>query len=280
MKQHIIFFGSGIYTIPIIKRLKKHGLVLVVTTEREGEFLHYVKKERLPYLVSDLKSVQDIEKIKNLHPALGILASYGAIIPKKVLNLFPLGILNIHPSLLPKYKGPSPIQSTILAGEQKTGVSIIKLDEEIDHGPIVAQERVMLKGDETTENLKKKLFGLGGSMIEQIIKKLENGEKIFATPQNHSKESFTEKISRENGHIDVNYPPKPDLLKKMIRAYYPWPSVWTKYSLFDNTRRIKLLPNNKIQVEGKRVMSLKEFVNGYQESGKKLLEQLGLSSAF
>src|SRR3989344_9366810 len=116
MKQRIIFFGSGTYTLPIIKALKPHGLILVVTTEKKGSFTQFLVQEHVQFISPNLKQKEDIDNINDSKPTLGVLASYGAVIPKKVLGMFPMGILNIHPSLLPKYKGPSPIQATILNG--------------------------------------------------------------------------------------------------------------------------------------------------------------------
>lgn len=282
MKQRIIFYGSGDYTFPIIKVLKRHGLILVVTTEKEAPFTQFLKQENVQYMCSSLNRKEDIEKISDSNPTLGVLASYGAIIPKKVLRMFPLGIFNIHPSLLPKYKGPSPIQSTILSGEKETGVTIITLDEQVDHGPIVAQKKIALEGAETAEELIQKLFAIGAEMIDQLLQ----GDSLKTTEQNHTQESFTKRLTRDAGFIDIHNPPNPIMLDRMIRAYHPWPGVWLKYQISKNERAkrlyknqksiIKLLPNQKIQVEGKSPMSYKDFINGYQQAGKRLLEQLGL----
>src|SRR3990167_8072935 len=120
MNQRIVFFGSGYYTLPIIEKLKDEGLVLVVTTEPQGKFIDYLKKHNIPFFYSKFKNPEDIKRIEELKPDIGILASFGAFIPQKVIDLFPLGILNIHPSLLPQFKGPSPIQYTILAGIEES----------------------------------------------------------------------------------------------------------------------------------------------------------------
>lgn len=275
MKQRIIFFGSGEYTIPVIEVLQEFDLRLVVTTETDGPFIKYVKKNNIPYLSTHLKSKKDIEKIKKEKPTVGILASYGAILPKSVLDLFPEGILNIHPSLLPKYKGPSPIQATILAGDDVTGTTIIKLDEEVDHGPVIMQDKVNLIGDETTFTLKRALFTIGSYMIGSLIERLEKGEKLELKEQDHSKEIFTEKFEKKDGEISLSTPPDSKKLDRMTRAFYPWPTVFFKAKINGKEKLIKLLPDNKIQVEGKRVMGYKDFANGYPE-GKEILEKLGL----
>lgn len=283
MKQKIVFFGSGDYSISVIEMLKSLGLELVITTETQGPLIEYLKTNSIQFestkVTGDKKiSKQELwNKVKNLKPTLGVLASFGAIIPQDVIDLFPHGIWNIHPSLLPKFKGPSPIQATILSDEIETGVTIIKLDDQVDHGPILAQEKIQLDGSETSQLLKHELFKKGGEMIVDLINILSKGE-IKITEQDHSKETWTEKITKDHGKIDLENPPSPELLDKMIRAYYPWPTVWGYWKTKNGKiKLVKLLPDKKIQVEGKKVMSFKDFKNGYQEEGTKLLNELNLA---
>lgn len=275
MKQRIVFFGSGYYVIPIVEKLLKHNLLLVVTTEIEGKFIQYLKTNNIPFLQSKLKSEEDIKKIVGLTPTLGILASYGAIIPKKIIDLFPLGILNIHPSLLPKYKGPSPVQFTILNGETSSGTTIIKLDDKVDHGPILAQDEIELDGKETLQTLTKKLFLLGSDMIIKVVHNIENGLLIEEKQQVEKNESWTKKVSRQDGRINLENLPERTVLSRKIRAFYPWPGVYLTASLAGSQKLIKLLPEGKIQVEGKKPMSYKDFINGYFE-GKNIIDKLGL----
>ena len=275
MKQRIVFFGSGYYVIPIVEKLLEHNLLLVVTTEIEGKFIQYLRNNNIPFLQSKLKSEEDIKKVMDLNPTIGILASFGAIIPKKIIGLFPLGILNIHPSLLPKYKGPSPIQFTILNGETSSGTTIIKLDDKVDHGPIVDQQTTVLDGSETLQTLTEKLFLLGSHLISKIVQNIENGLAIEERQQEEKNESWTKKVFREDGKIDLNNPPEKEVLKRKIKAFYPWPGVYLTASLSGNRKIIKLLPEGKIQVEGKKPMTYKDFTNGYSE-GKNIIDKLGL----
>lgn len=306
MNQHIIFFGSGGYTIPIVKQLRNRGLELVITTEKNPStfqkaqqensgdttpLVEFLKKENIPFLTSHLKNKEDIERIEDIKPTLGVLASYGAIIPNSIINLFQRGILNIHPSLLPKYKGPSPIQSTLLNGEVETGVTIIKLDNEVDHGPVVSQEKIQLKGTETTEDLKYSLFKKGGDLINTILDELEKGDPLITYAQDHAQEVFTKKIEKKDGLISLENIPHPKVLDERIRAYHPWPGVYfkcqmsnVKFPISNDNKKpstlegkiIKLLPGERIQVEGKKVMSYKDFKNGYPE-GKEILKKLGFN---
>lgn len=276
MQQKIIFFGSGYYVIPVVEKLRRHNLQLVITTEVEGEFINYLKNKQIPFLQSKLKKPEDIEKIKEFNPTLGILASYGAIIPKKIIDIFPLGIFNIHPSLLPKYKGPSPVQFTILNGENETGVTVIRLDDQIDHGPVLTQEKIQLKGDETLKSLTEKLFALGADLITKIIQNIEKSQTLNDKNQSHNNETFTRKVIKKDGFIDIANPPKPEDLDRKIRAFFPWPGVYLNTSLNNQLKIIKLFPQKKIQVEGKKIMSFKDFTNGY-EQGKDILKSLFLT---
>lgn len=212
---------------------------------------------------------------------LAILAAYGKIIPKGILAIPKYGFINVHPSLLPKYRGPSPIQSAILAGEKKTGISVMLLDKEIDHGPILAQKEIALNGDDTYALLIEKLGSAGAELLFAALPKYLEGT-IVPKPQDHKKAAFTKHITKQDGYIDLNNPPDAKTLDRMIKAYFPWPNVWTKI----DGKIIKLLPPtippshypNKpfmIQPEGKRVMTLAEFKNGYMAEFLQIKRLLG-----
>ncbi len=271
--KKVVFFGSGYYVIPIIEVLKTKGLSLVVTTESEGKLLSYLKSNNIPHLCSHLKNPDDIQKIENLKPDIGVLASYGAILPKKILELFPEGILNVHPSLLPKFKGPSPIQFTILSGDKETGVSIIILDDKVDHGPIALQEKIQLDGSETFQSLLENLFSKGAELVDQVLK-IKNPD---FTAQDDSQESWSYKIKKTDGEIELNNPPKPEELDRKIRAYFPWPGVFFTSNIGGKKKYIKLLPEHQIQVEGKNPMDFKSFKNGYGKEALDILEKLGFN---
>ncbi len=272
----IVFFGSGYYTIPIVKELQNKGLCLIVTNENDGELERYAHSENIPFLCTNFKKKSDIEIVKTYSPELGILASYGAFIPKEIIDLFPMGILNIHPSLLPKYKGPSPIQFTILNGDTVSGVSVIQLDDKIDHGPIVAQKEVKISNNATLKTLTELLFQEGSLLIKEIIQYIEKVKKIDSIPQNTKNETWTQKIEKENGKIDFSNPPEKDKLLRKIRAFYPWPGVYLTVSLGKKNKLLKLMPNDMVQVEGKKPMSYNDFINGYGNDAVTILQKLNL----
>lgn len=276
MQKKIVFFGSGYFVIPVIKMLQDQGLELVVTNESKGRLIDYLKKYNIAYIYSDLKKTEDISKITYLKPDLGVLASYGEFIPQQIIDVFPLGILNIHPSLLPEFKGPSPIQSTILSGVTKTGVSVILLDDQIDHGPIVSQKEVELTTKETAPELLESTFSLGAEMINSVVQDINKGLSIQSKPQSINNESWSLKIEKKDGLIDLSNPPQIDELLRKIRAYHPWPGVYLTVSLGGKDKILKLMPNDIVQVEGKNPMSYKDFINGYGKDAENILTALHL----
>lgn len=196
---------------------------------------------------------------------LGVVAAYGRILTKNELNTPKYGCINIHPSLLPKYRGPTPVQTAILNGDKETGVTIIKLDEEVDHGPILAQVKKPIFLTDTSESLYKRLFEKGAQLLPITLHEYING-LIKPVAQNHSKATFTKPLTRTDGYIDISDTISSERLGQMIRAYYPWPGTWAKWKMKDGKWKIlKFLPEKKIQVEGKKPMSYKDFLNGYPE---------------
>ncbi len=189
---------------------------------------------------------------------LGVVAAYGRILTKQELETPKYGFINVHPSLLPKYRGPSPIQATILNKDKETGVTIIKIDEKMDHGPVIFTKRIKLSGQENTLELSNKLFMLGAKILVKIIPDYVAG-KIKLKPQNHKKATFCKMIKKEDGNFNIENLPKN--LDRMIRAYFPWPTAWTTW----NNKIVKFYPDGKIQMEGKKVIPIKDFLNGYPD---------------
>lgn len=197
-----------------------------------------------------------------------IVAAYGKILTKDELDIPKYGCINVHPSLLPKYRGPSPIQQTILNGDKVTGITIIKMDEEVDHGPIIYQEEMELSNRDNFQTLRNKMFQRAADILPNIIKDFVNGGTI-PHGQNDTKAVFCQKLTKDSGYFDINNPPSPEVLDRMIRAYHPWPGVWTYWEVQSAKgkvkRVVKFLPEGKIQMEGKKPISFKDFLNGYPD---------------
>lgn len=191
---------------------------------------------------------------------LGVIAAYGKILSQEELDAPKFGCINVHPSLLPKYRGASPIQEAILHGDQTTGVTIIKMDAEVDHGSIIHQEEMQVAKEDTFESLAKKLFGYSAEILPQLIADYLGG-KITPREQVHTQASFCSRLTRESGEFDIGNPPDQATLDRMIRAYHPWPGVWCRW----NDKIVKLHPRGVIQIEGKKAMPMKDFLNGYPD---------------
>ena len=321
-----LFFGSSAYVLPIIEMLNSEfDLKLVVTTEQNSTDAvpAYCKKMNIPYI--SIKNFSDEQwqsnwklKIENWKLQCAVLADFGLMIPKELLNLFPKGIVNIHPSLLPKYRGSTPGQTALVNGEQETGVSIMVLDEKMDHGPILAQEKAVIEPTDTANTLYTRLFTIGSSLLAKYLRSyLDNS--LTAIPQDDTQATYTKILAKQDGFVDLSSSElKIENLKLKIRAYHPWPGVWTRMNLYGKEKIVKLLPSAikegvaaqegipaarteqdegapmggkgltgprlkieherqtpeiLLQVEGKKPMTPKDFVNGYPET-KDLLTKL------
>jgi len=249
----LVFFSSsefGIYVLKEFLKTYKISLILTLPAKRKGRGLKlqpnevylFALKEKIPVL--EVKNWQEIEKELNLiKPLVGVIAGFGKIIPQSIINIFPKGILNIHPSLLPKYRGPNPIRETILNGDKETGITIFIIDDLVDHGPIVAVETVFLKGNETYLELQQILGKLGGFKLREIIEDYLEG-KITPLPQDESKATYTRKISFEDGRlkIDENY----EIWQRKIRALNPEPGTYIYINLKGNKKLLKIFSISKI----------------------------------
>lgn len=255
-----------------------------------------VISEKYKIITIQPKEIQNSKlEIQNLQPDLIVVAAYGKILPKEILNIPKYGCLNIHPSLLPKYRGPSPIQSVILEGEKETGVSIILMDEKMDHGPIVANKKTQITNDITYPELRDKLAQIGSDLLVETIPKWVKGE-IKPETQDEGLATFTKIIKKEDGRIDWKKPA--EFILRQVRAYNPWPSSYcfyekdgknlifkilkadlleqNHYGPFGPPGKTFLAPNEKIAVqtgkdfliikalhlEGKKPMSSEEFLRG------------------
>lgn len=282
----IIFFGASKFVIPILEKLyKRHKIELVVTTEKSltDSVPSFCKEFKIPFIsIDSLKDKTVSEKLKSHNCKTAVLAYFGLIVPQEILNIFSYGIINIHPSLLPKYRGPTPGTSAILDNVTTTGVSIMILDNKVDHGPIIAQEKYSITKNETSESLYLNLFTLGVNILEKILPDYLNG-KIKPIKQDDERATYTPKVTRESGYIDIAESielmgKSRDEIERSARAYYPWPGVWTIGKIKNKESRIKILPGTNtstfmLQVEGKKPMTIKDFINGYKE-GKEIVGKL------
>ena len=241
-RARTVFFGSGGFGRESLWRLDEHPdveLVGVVTAPprpagRGGRTtmtpIHDAARhiEARPILTPDrLRDAVAIAEIEALAPDLIVLADYGQIVPASLLDR-PHGALNLHPSLLPRYRGATPIPAAILAGDTETGVTLMRMDAGLDTGPIVAQSRLRLAGDETTPLLEESLELEAAALITRYIGPWLRG-KIVATPQPDEGATVTRPLRRDDGRLD---PRRPAIeLERQVRAYQPWPGSYVETPL-------------------------------------------------
>lgn len=229
--------------------------------------------------------------IKNIAPDIIIVASYGQILPKEILEIPKYGCINAHASLLPLYRGSSPIQESILKGDKKTGITIIKMDNKIDHGPILNSIKIPIDKNDTFKTLMKKLSNKAGQLIIKTIPKYINGQ-IKPRAQDEKRKSYTKIIDKKNGKISWNK--KAEEIIHQVAAYNPWPGTYTFWQnkiikiieadIYSNNFNLepgrvfkteknqiavatkeKALLIKKIQLEGKKVTLSQEFLKGYPQ---------------
>ncbi len=248
-------------------------------------------------------SISEKSRIKLTNIDLVLVYAYGELIPKELLSLPQYGFWNIHPSLLPKYRGTSPMATALINGDKITGVTIIKMDEEIDHGPIIAQESLTIDQDDKRPDLEKKLTDLGFEMFKKLIMKGEdtffetiargphggvavekNGIEPFKV-QNHKEATYTKKLTKQDGFIEFEniikaLTPSPYSLMvyNLFRGLYPWPGIWTMIkpiqpTRLDEAKRLKIIDMamidgkliiKKVQLEDKKEVDFETFNKAYR----------------
>jgi methionyl-tRNA formyltransferase len=168
-----------------------------------------------------------LQEVKALAPDLLVVVAYGKIFKKKFLDLFPRGGINLHPSLLPLHRGPSPITAAILAGDSETGVTVQKLAMRFDTGDILAQVRIPLNGSETTGSLTSSVAAIGAELLSAVTAEIAAGHFPPATPQEESRASYCRLVRKEDGLVD--WAEAAILIERKVRAYDPWPRARTTF---------------------------------------------------
>ncbi|HSX02806.1 MAG TPA: methionyl-tRNA formyltransferase [Candidatus Saccharimonadia bacterium] len=291
----LVFFGTEAYSVPTLEALLAAGYhVATVVTKPDApagrgrtlvapEVKLAAERHGLPVLQpARLREV--VAELAALHAEAGVLVAFGKIIPPAVLELFPRGIINIHPSLLPRYRGPAPIEAAILAGDQRTGVTLMQLDAGMDTGPLYAQITVELTGHESRAELYNHLFGLGTELLIQHLPAILGGQ-LLPQSQPASGASVTRLLTKADGQLDLSQPAA--ALERHIRAYLGWPGSHTTVARTDvtitaahvaspteataPTQRQLLFPTSdgaliidRLKPAGRRDMAAQEFLAGHQ----------------
>ena len=261
--------GRKIVISPIKELALQHGLTLLQPEK--------VKEEAFQ------------EAVRDLHPDLMVVVAYGQILPKSLLNIPKYGAVNVHASLLPKYRGAAPIAWAILSGEKVTGVTTMLLDEGMDTGGILLQTEVPIGDEETCETLHDRLVSSGAQLLLKTLEKMK-AENIRPIPQDHSKATYAPPLKKEDGHI--NWGKEAREIDRQVRAFNPWPGAFTKWG--DRLLKIyrgeirERTPAGKagavvwmgsdfieveagkdsylikeVQLEGRKRMTMREFLSGH-----------------
>lgn len=243
----ILFFGTSNFALPALQGLVTNGynILGVVTKPDEPVGRRQIltsppvkvlaQKNNIPvFQPESLKEYTDELPDADLY----IVAAYGKIISQALLDKPRLGALNIHPSLLPRWRGPSPIQFAILYGDKETGVTIIKLDELMDHGPVVANSKWPIANSKTTyPELHDELADIGAQLLIEVLPKWIRGA-IAAVPQDDVKATFSKMLTKEDGRINWEKPAED--IEREIRAFNPWPGTWTMWPDGDKICRVRI----------------------------------------
>ena len=302
----IVFFGTANTALPILEKLHSKYEVLAVVTNPDAPFGRSGKMQESPVsaLAKDLNltllkpervkgNTEFLNQLEALAADIYIVVAYGKILPSEIINLPKLKTINVHFSVLPKYRGPSPIQFTLLNGDKQTGTSIFILDEKVDNGLLLSQKIVDIESDDNYFTLSDRLAKISSDLILETLEDYSNG-KITPLPQDESRVTFTKIISKQDGKID--FTKSADEIYNQFRAFFLWPGIWTTWNgkilkivdcvttelqTQDTTDAYRcgevlqggiIVCGNKtylqiktLQLEGKNETDLSSFLNGYKE---------------
>jgi methionyl-tRNA formyltransferase len=298
--MRIVFMGVPEFAVPALVHLanSEHEVVAVYTRLdkpsgrgrgiSESVVKHVAEEMGLEVRqLESLKDTGDVVALASLKPDIIVVASFGIILPPSVLDIPTYGCLNLHPSLLPLYRGPTPIPAAILAGDDVTGASVMLVDKGIDSGPILAQRRVPVEPTDTTKSLTDKLAHVSADLLMETLPGWIS-HSITPRPQRHEGATYTRMLSKDDGELDWRLSAAE--LWRRVRAYYPWPVSFTSWN-GKGTRILEALPQPgqidepgrvldlgqgevgvqtgngilklvRVQVEGKKEMGITEFVRG------------------
>jgi methionyl-tRNA formyltransferase len=248
-KIRIVFMGTPSLAASILAELieKKYTIVCVITkpdspVDRGQEMKASAVKQKalaygLPIEQPEKLDHEAIEKIKSLKPDLILVAAYGKILPPEILRIPGFGCINVHTSLLPQWRGASPIQNALLAGASETGVTVMLMDEGMDTGDILAQKKISIAPDETRESLTSRLTEEGKILLMETVP-LWVKRKITATPQNNAQATLCQLIEREDGHI--LWTDDAESIYNRYRALFAWPGIFAFWKKDNELLRLKL----------------------------------------
>lgn len=299
--KRVVFMGTPDFSVPVLKKLIENTNVVLVVTKKDA----YVGRKKVltesPVAISahehnievykPNKLKEDYEYILNKKPDIIITCAYGSIVPKVILDYPSYGCINVHASLLPKYRGASPIVASILNGEKETGITIMYMDEGIDTGNIIMSRSIEIEDNDNSLSLSNKLSLLGANLLIDTLPKIFEGEN-FDIPQDNEEATYVGMLKREDEYIDFNN--SVENIKNQVRAFSPEPYAFiniddTEYKIseveikkcdvskigiivevnkdsFGITAKDGIVYIKRIKPSGKKEMSVKDFFNGFDKT--------------
>jgi methionyl-tRNA formyltransferase len=238
MTEDIVFMGSPDFALPSLQALNDNFNVTAVVTQPDrqagrGKTLTAPPVKQLAldlglevFQPSTLRSEEAIASLKSYNPDVIVVAAFGQILRKNVLELPPHGCVNVHASLLPRWRGASPINAAVLHGDQETGVTLMKMDVGLDTGPMIASRPIPIPPDSNAGQISDQLAELGGEMLVEFLPRFLAGE-ITPTPQDNDLSTYAPMLKKSDGRLDFEQPA--EQLARQIRAYHPWPGSFTTW---------------------------------------------------
>ncbi|HEV8659535.1 MAG TPA: methionyl-tRNA formyltransferase [Thermoanaerobaculia bacterium] len=229
--MRVVFFGTPDFAVPTLEALAREHAIALVVAQPDKPAGRGMKMQEPPVVtkaralgleISQPPKIRDeefLQRIRTIAPDAAVVIAYGRILPKNLLEIPRLGFLNVHASVLPKYRGAAPIQRAIEAGESSTGVTIMRVDEELDHGPMLAVERIDISDDEHAPSVSRRLSQLGAELLVRVLRDVPP-----ATPQDHSKATYAPKIEKREGL--VTFSESTENIYNRFRAFDPWPGIF------------------------------------------------------
>lgn len=248
----VIFLGTPDFSVPTLKAIiKSHHQLLAVVTQPDkpsgrGERLSYspVKQvaleNKLKVLQYDKIRLQGVDDLKRLAPDIMVTCAFGQILSQEIIDIAPHGIINVHASLLPKYRGAAPIQWSILNGDKETGVTIMQTEAGIDTGDIIAVEKTIISPEETAGELFDRLSFIGAELLVRTLDDIEQGTATF-TPQDHSSATHVKMLKKSDGMLDFKN--NCETLVNFVRGMNPWPCAYT----FLHDKMLKVYKAEKVE---------------------------------
>ena len=306
--MRVLFMGTSEFAIPALKELIAHDFeVIGVVTQPDrpsgrGKKLNLppIKQIAIEYKLQifqpeKVRKLEFVETLKQLTPDVIVVTAFGQLLPQTVLDIPPCGVVNLHPSLLPKYRGAAPIQWALIKGENETGITLMLLDAGEDTGDIICMERIPIEPEDTAETLHNQLADIGARLLVKVLTDLPQEQPPKATPQNHADATYAPRLTKTVGQINWSEPAS--TIHNLIRGTAGWPGAYTFFREDMRLKIIQSLPHKneqdglnklpgtiritteqqlfvktgkgeiqllQVQPATKKVMKVQDFVNGYQ----------------